>query len=582
MTQDTPPTAKPGKLKTYWRMLGYVRAQWRWFALSMVGFSLLATTQPMYAAMLEWVVNTMQNADLRQITWLPLALVGVTALRGASTFLGTYCVARFTNEIVHTLRCQLFDQYTRLPVSFFDKNASGHLVTYVSFYVNQIASASGETLKVWLREGLTLIGLVAYLFYQQWKLSLVLALLAPLIAYTFAKANKKLKGLSRDVQIGMAEMTQMTTEVAQGIRTIKSFNGEESERGRFFKASHGILTAIMGFVMRTSAYSPLMQVLVAVALAMMIVAAQIIMTDVTPGEFVAYFAAAVMLPRSLRQMADIMGLAEMGMAAAETVFEVLDLPPEPDYGTTAVKRAHGKVELRDVSFRYAGQEHYALQNISLDIAPGQTVAIVGTSGSGKTTLASLIMRFYEVEHGAILIDGVDIRDYVLADLRRNIGYITQFVTLFDGTVEKNIVYGALDGTATPEAILEAARQAYALEFIEKLPEGMQTLIGENGLKLSGGQRQRIALARALLKDAPILLLDEATSALDNQSERKIQAALEHVRKGRTTIIIAHRLSTIENADVIVVMEQGRIVEIGNHHELIHNGHAYKGLYSAAG
>lgn len=579
---ETSPKAKPHALQTYWRMLGYVRTQWRWFALSMTGFSLLATTQPMYALILERTVDTMQKEDLREIGWLPLALVGVTALRGVTTFLGTYCIARFTNEIVHTLRYQLFDQYTRLPISFFDKNASGHLVSYVSFHVNQIASAAGETLKIWLREGLTLLGLLAYLFYQQWKLSLVLVLLGPLIAYCFSKANKKLKGLSHEMQTGMAVMTQMTTEVAQGIRTIKSFNGEKSERDRFLNTSQGILNALMAFVMRTTAYSPLMQIMVAIALSLMIVAAQLLMTQSTPGEFVAYFAAAVMLPRSLRQMADIMGLAERGLAAAETVFEVLDLPPEPDQGTTHLGRAQGKIELRNVSFRYTGQEQYALQDITLTINPGQTVAIVGASGSGKTTLASLIMRFYDVEKGAIFVDGVDIRDYVLADLRRNIAYITQFVTLFDGTVEKNIAYGAADGKASPEAIWEAARLAHALEFIEKLPKGMQTLIGENGLKLSGGQRQRIALARAFLKDAPILLLDEATSALDNQSERKIQAALEAVRKNRTTIIIAHRLSTIENADMIVVMDHGRIVETGTHHELIHHGQGYNRLYSAAG
>ena len=537
-----------------------------------------ATSQPMFARLLQYIVDSLQSLNREGIYWVPVAFVGIVIFRGVGSFLGSYFLAMVSYNIIHTLRCQIFERYTVLPAAYFESSNSGHLISRITHNVNLVTSAATNAIKVVVREGLTLLGLLAYLMYMNWQLSIIFLAIAPVIGYLVNYASKKFRAISKKIQVSMGDITHVASELVTGHRMVRSFGGEEYEKARFSTASRYNYRQQLKLIKTTAIHSPLLQFIVAIALSILIYLALVLMTEASAGEFVAYITAAGLIPRSLKQLSSANATVQKGIAAAESVFEVLDEAQEIDQGRHEVSRITGKLEFRNLSFSYDTSEEPVLKEISFKAQPGQTIALVGQSGSGKTTLASLIPRFYDCEHGEILLDDVNIKSYTLKNLRAQIALVTQHITLFNDTVEQNIAYGGL-ASASREQVIEAATAANAMDFIDNLPNGLDTLIGENGIKLSGGQRQRLAIARALLKDAPLLILDEATSALDTESERIIQSALERALRGRTTVIIAHRLSTIEKADMIIVLDKGQIVEMGSHTVLLAKGGYYAHLHN---
>jgi len=565
-------------LQIYLRLLTYVRPYWRPFAISLVGFLIFAATQPALASLMEHLIDSLQAEQRTEIYWVPLATMVIIFVRGIGSFLGSYYIAKVANSVVHNLRCEIFNKYTTLPNAFFDDQNSGHLLSRVTYNVQQVTAAATDAIKVVVREGLTVVGLLAYLLYMNWALSLVFIAIAPIIGVLVSYAGKRFKAISKRIQVSMGDITHVSSELIHNYRVVRSFGGETYEKKRFHKASHSHLRQAMKMVQTSAINTPLLQLIVSSALALMIYLALLFMTEASPGEFIAYITAAGLMPKPLRQLSEVNVNIQKGIAGAESIFEVLDQHAEQDNGTYQTERVSGHIQVNNMSFTYLGTDKPVLRNINVDIKPGMMVALVGKSGSGKTTLANLIPRFYVHQEGEILLDGIDINDYKLANLRQHISLVTQNITLFNDTIANNIAYGALKG-APLEDIKKAARDANAEEFIERLPEGWDTMVGENGVKLSGGQRQRIAIARALLKDAPILILDEATSALDTESERMIQQALDTAMLNKTTLVIAHRLSTIENADLILVMEDGEIIEAGSHQELLSNASNYAALHS---
>jgi len=563
--------------ETYQRLLKYAAPYWKFFVISFVGFALYAATQPLFAMVIKHIIDTLGTEAKEGMLYLPLFFVGLFFARGLGTFLGRYFLARVSANVTHTLRSEIFNHYTCLPVSFFSENNNGHMISRITYNVGEVTRATSDSIRTFVREGLTVIGLLAYLIYANWQLSLVFFLVAPLVAVLVKYVSKRIKQLSKKMQETVGDMTHVTSERVVGVEVVKSFGGGGYERKRFAQASLNNRRQFLKLVMTMSIHNPLIQFIISLALAGMMYLALILMEDAGPGEFVAYLTAAFLLPRPIRQLSEANGEMRRGVAAAESLFEVLDEPLEEDGGSYEKDRVVGGIEFKNVSFTYAKEKALALNNINLKIKAGQTVALVGVSGGGKSTLIKLLSRFYEYQEGGIYLDGVELKDYSLANLREQIELVTQHVTLFNDTVANNIAYGCLEGVSRDQ-VVKAATDAHAIEFIQKMPQGLDTEIGENGLKLSGGQRQRLALARAFLKNAPVLILDEATSALDNESERFIQLALDKVMKERTTIVVAHRLSTIQSADVIIVMEEGRVIEQGTHSDLLKTGVAYKRLY----
>jgi len=528
----------------------------------------------MFAALMKYMIDALESSQRSAIYWIPLASVGIVLVRGVGSFLGSYFIALVSSSIVHTLRCQLFDRYTILPSHFFDDNNSGHLISRITYNVQQVTGAATDAVKVVAREGFTVIGLFGYLFYMNWKLSLIFIAITPLIGMVVKIATKRFRSISKKIQNSMGELTHISSEMVIGNRVVKSFGGQPYEQERFHTASRYSFRQTMRMVKTSAIQTPVLQLIVTTALAVLIFLALLLMENATTGDFIAYITAAGLIPKPIRQLSEVNATIQKGIAAAESIFEVLDEETEKNSGSHTAKRVNGIVEFKNLSYHYNDSEKQVLNDISFKLEAGKTVALVGHSGSGKTTLANLIPRFYDHKEGEILLDDLEINEYELSNLRSQIALVTQHVTLFNDTIERNIAYGSLDSFSR-ESVIEAATKAHAMEFIEQLPEGLDTLIGENGLKLSGGQRQRLAIARALLKDAPLLILDEATSALDTESERKIQNALEVAMKDRTTLVIAHRLSTIENADTIIVMDKGEIAESGSHKNLL----AKNGLYT---
>ena len=565
-------------LTIYLRLLKYVVPYWKPFAVSLFGFLIFAATQPALAALMEYLVDSLQAENRSDIYWVPVATIAIVFFRGIGSFLGSYYIAKVANNVVHTLRCAIFDKYTTLPNGYFDDQNTGHLLSRVTYNVSQVTSAATDAIKVVVREGFTVIGLLAYLIYMNWALSLIFLAIAPIIGLLVNYAGKRFKAISKRLQVSMGDITHVSSELINNYRVVRSFGGEEYEKDRFKQASFSNLRQAMKMVQTGAINTPVLQLIVASALALMIYLALLLMTQATPGEFVAYITAAGLMPKPIRQLSEVNANIQKGIAGAESIFEVLDQAPEQDNGGYEVDRVKGHIEIKNVSFNYPGTEEAVLKDINIDIKPGMMVALVGKSGSGKTTLANLIPRFYQHQQGDILLDGTEVKDYSLKNLRQHISLVTQNVTLFNDTIANNIAYGALKDTPLDD-IKKAAEDANAKEFIEQLPNGWDTMVGENGVKLSGGQRQRLAIARALLKNAPILILDEATSALDSDSERKIQGALEIAMKGKTTLVIAHRLSTIENADTILVMNKGHILESGTHAMLIKSSKHYSQLHS---
>ena len=563
-------------LKIYLRLLEYVLPHWKAFAISLFGFLIFASTQPALAALMEYLVDSLQAEQRDEIYWVPIATVGIIFFRGIGSFLGSYYIAKVANNVVHTLRCKIFNKYTHLPHGFFDDQNSGHLLSRVTYDVQQVTAAATDAVKIIVREGLTVIGLLGYLMYMNWMLSLIFIAIAPIIGLLVNYASKRFKAISKNIQTTMGDITHVSSELIKNYRVVRSFGGEDYEKERFTKSSLSNFKQTMKMVQTAAINTPVLQLIVACALALMIYLALLLMTDASPGEFVAYITAAGLIPKPIRQLSEVNAKIQKGIAGAESVFNVLDETQEQDHGQYQPRHIEGKIDIKSLSFCYSAGQKNILKNINISIKPGTTIALIGRSGSGKTTLSNLIPRFYNHQQGEILIDDVDVNDYKLANLREHISLVTQNVTLFNDTIANNIAYGTLQKKPL-ELIKQAAKEANAYEFIEQLPDGWDTLVGENGLKLSGGQRQRLAIARALLKDAPILILDEATSALDTESEQLIQSALEKAMKNRTTIVIAHRLSTIQNADEILVMDQGEIIESGTHSSLLENSGLYAKL-----
>ena len=574
-------TSQQSRLKVYLRLLAYVRPYSGAFVISVLGFLAFAATEPGQAKLLGMMIDAVLNMDFNARYYIPALLVGLYVVRGVASYLGNYFLARVSNSVVHDLRTQLFNHIIYLPTRFYDDNNSGHIISRVIFNTAQVTGAATDALKTIIREGLTVIALFSYIFYLNWKMSLVFIAVVPVIALLVTNVGNKLRKLSTKLQDSAAELTQVTNEAVVGHRVVRSFSGEEYEVARFAQASRGNMRRALKMASIAAASTSAQQLLIITAMAfiMFLILQPTFLTEMSVSAYVTYLTALGMVPKPLRQLSEVNGVIQKGIAAAESVFEILDLPREVNTGSKSADGVQGKIEISKLSFRYPDSPKLALTEIDLTIQPGQTVALVGRSGSGKSTLASLIARYYRHETGSIRIDDTDIDAFDLYSLRENIAVVTQAVTLFNDTITNNIAYGRQLNERSQTSVVAAARSAYSQEFIEALPAGFDTLVGENGVKLSGGQKQRIAIARALLKDAPIMILDEATSALDNESERFIQLALERAMRDRTTIVIAHRLSTIESADLIVVMDQGRIVEQGTHGELLARGGAYAKLHS---
>ena len=577
-------------LRIYLRLLAYVRPYVGTFAVSILGFIIFASSQPMLASVMKYFVDGLNDpAAALDVGWdvldgvslmkaVPLMIVLIALWQGVGSFLGNYFLARVSLGLVHDLRVRLFDSLLNLPNRYFDQNNSGHLISRITFNVTMVTGAATDAIKVVFREGLTVIFLFGYLLWMNWKLTFVMVAVLPLIGFLVSRASRKFRKQAKRIQAAMGDLTHVVSESIQGYRVVRSFGGEPYESERFVRASVDNTSKQLRMVKTSAVFTPSLQVVTYGAMAVVLFLVLLLRGDATAGDLVAYITAAGLLPKPIRQLSEVSNTIQRGVAGAESIFEQLDEAPEVDTGTVERERLEGHIEIRGLSFRYPGVEQPVLQDIDVDIPPGRMVALGGRSGCGKSTRANLIPRFYDYSEGQILIDGVDARDYRLRNLRRHIALVTQQVTLFNDTVASNIAYGDLAG-APREAIEAAAEAAYAREFIDRLPQGLDTEIGENGVTLSGGQRQRLAIARALLKNAPILILDEATSALDTESERHIQAALDRATSGRTTLVIAHRLSTIEKADLILVMDHGRIVERGTHAELLAAGGHYAGLHA---
>ncbi len=572
--------------KIYFRLLRYVRPYIGLFSISIFGYLLFAATQPMLGYVLKYFVDGLTTpdavlfpdvpwlAELRLLQAVPLLIVIIALWQGVGSFLGNYFLAKVSLGLVHDLRVQLFNNLLTLPNVYFDRNNSGHLISRITYNVTMVTGAATEAIKVVVREGMTVVFLFGMLLWMNWKLTLVMVAILPLIALMVSSASKKFRKQSKKIQVAMGDVTHVSSETIHGYRVVRSFGGEEFEQERFLKASESNTKRQLKMVKTTSVYTPSLQLVIYSAMSVLLFLVLLLRGDSSPGDLVAYITLAGLLPKPIRQLSEVSSTIQRGVAGAESIFEQLDEQPEDDSGTQELAEVQGRLEVRNLSFAYPQTNKTVLHDISFTAEPGQMVALVGRSGSGKSTLASLVPRFYAYEQGQILLDGVDVKQLKLRNLRRHIALVNQHVSLFNDTVANNIAYGDLAG-APLEQIKIAAEAAYAAEFIELMPEGYQTLVGENGVLLSGGQRQRLAIARALLKNAPLLILDEATSALDTESERHIQAALEHAVQGRTTLVIAHRLSTIERADLILVMDQGQIVERGSHAELL----AQNGYYS---
>ncbi len=571
-------------LSIYFRLLGYLRPLLGLFAVSLLGYLMFASSQPMMAGILKYFVDGLsatsgvtQQAppllgDLQLVYAVPLLLVIVVSWQGIGSFLGNYYLARVSLGLIDDLRRALFDSLLRLPNGYFDQHNSGHLISRITYDVTMVTGAATEAIKVVIREGMTIIFLFAYLLWMNWQLTLLLVAILPIIGLMVSSASRKFRKQSRKIQVAMGDLTHVASETIQGYRVVRSFGGEEYESARFRAASADNTVKQLRMVRTAATYTPALQFVTFSAMAVLLVLVLLLRGDASAGDLVAYITAAGMLPKPIRQLSEVSATIQKGLAGAESIFAQLDETPEPDHGIIERDHVSGHLQVKELSFVYPGSTQPVLDRVSFAVRPGQMLALVGRSGSGKSTLASLIPRFYNHDSGQILIDGVDVEDYTLRNLRRHIALVTQQVVLFNDTIASNIAYGDLS-RAPREAVVAAAEAAFAREFIDRLPAGFDTVVGENGVMLSGGQRQRLAIARALLKDAPILILDEATSALDTESERHIQSALDRVMAGRTTLVIAHRLSTIERADLILVMDHGRIVERGTHAGLLAaNGH----------
>jgi subfamily B ATP-binding cassette protein MsbA len=604
MTQDSGSSG----FQTYLRLLRYVGRYWLAFLISVLGLFMHSAAEIAFVDLLGYITdtvgamsasaNTASSVPSAGITSsiagafygdsnmvnaalvIPLFLILISIVRGFGYLIGSYGLAYVSNFLVHALRTDILNKYLHLPSDFFNRSMSGHLVSVVTFNVQQVTEAGTKAIKTLLQQGSLVIGLLGYLFYINWKLTLFFIAVMPFIAFLVSIVSKRFRVISKRIQSAMGDVTQVTQEVVNGHQEVRMFGAEAVEQSRMALASHNNRRQNMKMAFTEGMSNPLVMIIVSIAFAAItaFMLSPSILSSMTAGSFITFLVASGMLVKPIRQLTEINSAIQRGIAAAQSIFEVLDADSEIDSGTIELTSAKGSFEFCDLNFNYKTSKKQVLSDIDLTVTAGETIALVGSSGSGKSTLVNLIPRFYRLEQGVIMLDGRDIKDYTLASLRQQIAIVSQKVTLFNGSIYSNIAYGELADKSV-EQVKAAAKMANADKFIENLPEGYDTLVGDDGVMLSGGQRQRIAIARAILKDAPILILDEATSALDTDSERYIQAALDGLIKDRTTFVIAHRLSTVEKADRILVMESGRIVEQGSHADLLSLSGRYAQLYN---
>ncbi|MCL7720528.1 lipid A ABC transporter ATP-binding protein/permease MsbA [Actinobacillus pleuropneumoniae] len=521
------------------------------------------------------------KADNSFLKLMAVLVVVFILIRGITNYIASYSLAWVSGNVVMTLRRNIFQHLMYMPVSYFDKNPTGRLLSRVTYDTEMVATSSSHALVTIVREGAYLISLFVVMIYTSWQLSLVLFVMAPIIGVLIGIVSKRFRTLSRNIQSSMGELTVTTEQMLKGHKVVLSFGGQKVEKDRFDRVSNDMRRKGMKIVSADGISDGAVQLIASFALSVVLYVAtfpEVMSENLTAGSFTVVFSSMMAMLRPLKSLTNVNSQFQRGMAACQTLFEFLDLETEKDSGKREVERAKGDVVFNHVSFSYDGKDERALSNISFNIPQGKTVALVGRSGSGKSTIANLLTRFYDINEGEILLDGVNIQDYTLANLRRQCSVVSQQVHLFNDSIANNIAYAATEKYSR-EQIVEAARAAHVLEFIEKLEHGFDTVIGENGASLSGGQRQRLAIARALLRNSPVLVLDEATSALDTESERAIQSALAELQKDKTVLVIAHRLSTIEKADEILVVDHGEIIERGSHNELLAKNGAYKQLHS---
>jgi subfamily B ATP-binding cassette protein MsbA len=562
----------------YLRLLSHVRPYWKLFALSIVATIVLGISEPAVPAIMGPLLDgSFVDKNTSSALYYSLLLVGLFLIRGIAQYISTVAIGWVGLKVVMDLRQSMFDRLLLAPTDFYDQRSAGGLMSKLAYDVTQVNEATTGAIIIMVRDSVTILGLLGFMLYTDWRLTIILFLVAPVITVTVKVISKRLRVINRSLLQSLSEMNDTAEESLLAHKEIKLFGGQAYEQQRFNDKINWVRRYFMKAIITATSSVPIVQLLTVMALAVIVNLAAGRQPPMSVGTFVAFFGAMGLMFSPIKRLTSVNDPLQRGLAAARTVFEVIDIPSETDTGTRTLTHAQGKIELRDINLRYPNAEHNALTDINLTITPGETVALVGQSGGGKTTLVNLIPRFYQASSGQVLIDGINIQDLRLADLRSQIGLVSQHVVLFDDTIAANIAYGGKRGASEAE-IIRAAEKAHAMEFIREMPEGLQTLCGHNGVRLSGGQRQRVAIARALLKNAPILILDEATSALDTQSEQQVQLALEELIHQRTTIIIAHRLSTIKKANRIVVMDQGKIVETGSHAELLARGGRYAELY----
>ena len=565
----------------YRRLLGSIRPYSKVVALSVLAMIAAASLEPVLPALLKPLVDESLIKKNHVAQWqVPLFLMLAFLAKGVAEYAANVSSQWIAHKAITDLRQQVFRHQMHLPIPVHQAEAGGRMLSRILYDIPQVGAALSNAWIIVVRDTLIIIGLTGYLIYTAWELTLVIVAIAPIVAWLIRVASRKLRGSNQEMQETTGRLTGMVEETLGGVREIKLFGTHDHEDRRFGEVAERLRSQTMRTVRVSAVNVPLVQVLAAAAVATVIWTATSLSAQdkLSPGEFVSFVTAMSMLFEPIRRLTNINAVIQRGLAGAQSIFELLDTPAEVDTATGRFPRAIGELRFDDESFSYPGQAEAALSHFSLDVHPGQTVALVGASGSGKTTLINLIARFFEPGSGRILLDGASLDSLPLAHLRQQLGWVGQQVVLFDDSIAANIAYGRPDVPAAD--IIAAARAAHAMEFIDKLPDGLATRVGANGSQLSGGQRQRIAIARAFLRDAPILLLDEATSALDNESERAVKDALVELRRNRTVIVIAHRLSTIRDADRIVVMERGRIVEAGTHDELVARGEAYARLLAS--
>ena len=564
----------------YLRLLREVIPHRRVFIIAIIAMAILGLTEPTLAAMLKPTFDgSFVERDVRTVTKMALLLVALFFARGVASYVSALCLASVSSHVIMGLRQQMLRKLVYMPARVFDDTNAGALMSKVTYDATQLDQSATHVLTTIIRDSIVIIGLLAWMLWLNWKLTIVALVTAPIVVLVVRHFSSRLRRTSSELQSLMGEMTHVLQEAIGGWKVVRSFSAQDEEQQRFYRIANRVRQFEVKFQSAANIIAPIAQLAAACGLAIMIYMAALesAADRMTVGTFASFFAAMGLIFPPIKRLTGINARLQRGIAAASSVFSLIDEASEPDTGQREIERARGELRFVAVSFRYPSTDARAVNEVTLEVAPGETLALVGPSGSGKSTLAALVARFHDPDHGTVLLDGVDLRELTLRSLRAQVALVSQDVVLFEGTVRENIAYGPL-ATRDEKALWQAIDAASAREFVEQLPQGIDTPVGSQGLRLSGGQRQRIAIARAFLKDAPILILDEATSALDNRTERDIQQALARLSAGRTTLVIAHRLSSIEHANRIAVLDSGRIVDTGTHHELLERNGLYAALY----